>query len=59
MVPQSAIQRLRLSRSVSGSREDTAFVFFRTWGPPVDSRLHATAAAFGGGYECERGTPLA
>ena len=36
--------------------EDTAFVFFRVWGLPVDSRLYVTAASFEGEHEWERGT---
>jgi hypothetical protein len=38
--------------------EDTAFVFFRVWGLPVDSRLYVTAASFSSAYEWERGVPL-
>ena len=39
--------------------EDTAFVFFRAWGLPIDSLLYVTAASFSGAYHWERGTPLA
>ena len=28
------------------------------WEMPVDTRLYATSAAFGGGHVWERGTPL-
>ncbi len=38
--------------------EDTAFLFFRAWELPVDTRLYVTSAAFGGKHVWERGTPL-
>ncbi len=38
--------------------EDAAFLFFRAWEMPVDTRLYVTSAAFGGEHVWERGTPL-
>ena len=52
-------RRVYLYGEEDQAAEDTAFVFFRVWGLPVDSRLYVTASAFGGGHEWERGTPLA
>jgi hypothetical protein len=52
-------RRVYLYGEEGQAAEDTAFVIFRAWGLPVDSRLYVTAAAFGGGHAWERGTPLA
>jgi hypothetical protein len=34
--------------------EDAAFLFFRVWGSPVNSRLYVSSASFSGAYEWER-----
>lgn len=38
--------------------EDAAFLFFRAWELPVDSRLYVSSAAFSGEHEWERGVAL-
>ena len=51
-------RRVYLYGDEGTAAEDTAFVFFRVWGLPVDSRLYVSSASFGGAYEWERGVPV-
>jgi hypothetical protein len=51
-------RRVYLYGDEEQAAEDTAFVFFRVRGLPVDSRLNVTAASFGGDHEWERGVLL-
>ena len=51
-------RRVYLYGEEGQAAEDTAFLFFRAWGLPIDSLLYVTAASFSGAYEWERGTPL-
>lgn len=39
--------------------EDMAFIFFRVWKFPADTRLYVTAAAFSGKKRWEQGFPIA
>ncbi|MDP9457726.1 MAG: hypothetical protein M3Q60_18600 [Actinomycetota bacterium] len=51
-MPAAAERRSRRRATVYGDEaeaaEDAAFLLFRAWGMPVDSRLYVTSAAFGG-----------
>jgi len=51
-------RRVYLYGEEGQAAEDTAFLFFRVWGLPVDSRLYVSSASFSGAYEWERGTPV-
>ncbi|MDP9474917.1 MAG: hypothetical protein M3R38_04380 [Actinomycetota bacterium] len=61
-MPAAAERRSRRRATVYGDEaevaEDTAFLFFRAQGLPVDARLYVTSAAFGGEHAWERGMPL-
>ena len=52
----SAWARLRAYCYEVSAAQDTALVFFRVWGLPVDTRLYVSSASLGGTHESERGT---
>ncbi len=51
-------RKIYLYGDEGSAAEDAAFLFFRAWELPVDSRLYVSSASFGTEHVWERGTPL-